>query len=138
MRYLGIDYGAKRIGLAISSEGIAFPREVIHNDAHLLTNIGEIVAKEKISAIVVGDTRSFVGTENPVTKEADAFIAKLRKETHLPVVTAWEAGSSVEASRYAPARAPRAGGPEARPHNDSAAAAIILQRYLDMRGSAID
>src|SRR3989344_7398246 len=128
MRYLAIDYGAKRIGLAISAEDIAFPRGVLENNASLLAALSELVAKEKVTHIVVGDTRSFRGGENPVTKDAESFIEKLKKETGLSVTSAWEAGSSVEASRYAP---------EGRPHDDSAAAAIILQRYLDMRGDAI-
>ncbi|MBI2610604.1 pre-16S rRNA-processing nuclease YqgF [Candidatus Kaiserbacteria bacterium] len=128
MRYLGIDYGTRRIGLSVSSEGIAFPRGVLENSAELLVVLREVITKEKIEAIVVGDTRSFGGGENPVTKDADAFIEKLKKETGLPVAVAREAGSSKEASRFAP---------EGRPHDDSAAATIILQRYLDMRGDAI-
>ena len=128
MRYLGIDYGAKRIGLAISSEGIAFPRGIVDNDANLFMALRELIMKEKVTRTIVGDTRSFGGGENPVTKDAESFIEKLKKETGLSVTSAWEAGSSVEASRYAP---------EGRPHDDSAAAAIILQRYLDMRGDAI-
>lgn len=124
MRYLGIDYGGKRIGLAISSEGIAFPRDTLDNDDALFVMLRDIIEKEKVSAVVVGDTRAFGGGENPITKEADAFIARLKKEMDVPVTPVWEAGSSVEASRYAP---------EGRPKDDAAAAAIILQRYLDMR-----
>lgn len=128
MRYLGIDYGAKRVGLAVSSEGIAFPHDGVENDGNLFAALCDIIAKEKISEVIVGDTRSFGGSENPITKEAEAFIKKLKRETGLPVTPAWEAGSSVEASRYAP---------EGRLKDDSAAAAIILQRYLDTRGDAI-
>jgi len=128
MRYLGIDYGAKRIGLSISSEGIAFPRGVFENDSTLLATLRELITKEKVTGIVIGDTRSFGGHENPVTKDAEKFIEKLKKDMGLSVATMWEAGSSVEASRFAG---------EKSPHDDSAAAAIILQRYLDMRGDAI-
>lgn len=129
MRYLGIDYGTKRIGLSISSEGIAFPRGVFENDATLLATLRELITKEKVTGIVIGDTRSFGGHENPVTKDAEKFIEKLKKDTGLSVTTMWEAGSSVEASRFSG---------EKRPHDDSAAAAIILQRYLDMHGDAVD
>jgi|SRR3989344_1311365 len=125
MRYLGIDYGAKRIGLAASSEGIAFPHSVVPNDATLFSALADIIAKEKIESIVVGDTRSFGGRENPVTKEAEVFIERLKKETSLPVTPAFEAGSSIEASRYAP---------DDMGHDDGAAAALILQRFLDMKG----
>ena len=122
MRYLGIDYGTKRIGIAVSSENIAFPRGVAENHADLFLIIVDIIEKEKITNIVVGDTRSFGGYDNSVTKELEAFVERLKEETNLPVVAAWEAGSSVEASRHAP---------DDKPHDDGAAAAIILQRYLD-------
>lgn len=125
MRYLGIDYGAKRIGVAVSTEGIAFPHGTIPNDGDTFGALSEIVAKEKVVSIIVGDTRSFGGHENLVTKEAEIFIERLKSETSLPVIAAWEAGSSIEASRYAP---------DAQSHDDSAAAAIILQRFLDTKG----
>lgn len=128
MRYLGIDYGAKRIGLAASSESIAFPHSVVANDAELFAVLRDVIAKEKIESIVIGDTRSFSGRENPVTKEAERFIERLKKETGLPVIAAFEAGSSIEASRYAP---------ENKAHDDGAAAALILQRYLDMHNESI-
>jgi len=125
-KYLGIDYGAKRIGIAVSNdEGtIAFPRATIKNDTQALESLTRLVADEKIGSIVVGDTRSFSNLENPVTKGAEGFVARLKKETSLPVTGAWEAGSSIEASRYAP---------ESAGHSDGAAAAIILQRFFDMR-----
>ncbi len=128
MRYLGIDYGAKRIGLAISDEGgsIAFPRETIANMSGVRAAIKEIIEKENIGFVVVGDTKSHGGIANPVTSHAERFVAELKEELNVPVAYGWEAGSSVEASRYAP---------EGKGHDDSAAAAIILQRFLDMRGT---
>lgn len=124
MRHLGIDYGSKRVGIAVSSEGIAFPRGVVANDDNLLAAVRDIAKKEKVSSIVVGDARSFGGMENPVTKDAEAFVARLRKETELPVATIWEAGSSVESSRYIGEK------------RDESAAAVILQRFLDARKRA--
>lgn len=124
MRYLGIDYGAKRVGLAVSDAdgAIAFPRTTIANDVKFLERLLSLIKEEKIERIVVGDTRAFSGYENPVTKDAELFMNKLNALSGLPVVSAWEAGSSVEASRYAPDDG----------HEDGAAAAIILQRYMDM------
>ncbi len=127
-KYLGIDYGTKRIGIAVSNdEGtIAFPRKAIKNGAQLFELLSRIIADEKVQSIVVGDTRSFSNLENPLTKEAEGFVTRLKKAMPLPVASAWEAGSSVEASRYAP---------EGASHSDSAAAAIILQRYIDTRAN---
>jgi len=128
MKYLGIDYGIRRVGVAISNaEGtIAFPRGIILNDEKLVSNLAEIIKEEKIEMIVVGDTRSHGGGENPVTAAAETFAARLAAETQTPVERVFEAWSSIEASRYAP---------EKEQHNDAAAAAIILQRYVDMHAS---
>lgn len=125
MKYLGIDYGEKRIGLAVSDDAgkIAFPRATVPNNGKLFETLAGIIAEEKIETIVVGDTRAFSGFENKVTKEAEDFVEQLKAKTNLPIKSSWEAGSSIEASRYAP---------EGESHNDSAAASIILQRYLDM------
>lgn len=125
MKYLGIDYGEKRVGIAVSDDAgsIAFPRTTLKNDAVLLEQLISLVENERIGMIVVGDTRAFSGFENPVTSEAERFMQTLREETNLAVEPAWEAGSSIEASRYAP---------EGTQHDDAAAAAIILQRYIDM------
>lgn len=127
MKYLGIDYGAKRIGTAVSDDGgnIAFPRAVIENDERLLSSVVRMIQEEKIGSIVVGDTRSSSDRENPVTKDSDVFVERLKQETQLPVERVRELWSSIEASRYAP---------KGEEHNDAAAAAVILQRFLDMRG----
>jgi len=126
MKYLGIDYGSKRIGLAISDDAgsIAFPLEVVETTS-ARSRIKEIVQEKRIGAIVVGDTRSTGGGENPVTKEAEAFVENLAQEVGVPISRAFEGWSSIEASRYAP---------EGKGHDDTAAAAIILQRFLDMYG----
>lgn len=126
MKYLGIDYGAKRVGIAVSDEGgtIAFPRGTLENGPDIVEHVTKRATEDQVEKIVVGDTRSFSGLENPVTKESDEFVERLKQATGLPVERAWEAGSSIEASRYAP---------EGQGHDDSSAAAVILQRFLDMR-----
>lgn len=125
MRILGIDYGAKRLGIAVSDAegGFAFPKSVIANDANALGIILELIETEKVGAVVVGDTRAATGAENPVTFEADRFCEALEDQLDIPMHRAWEAWSSVEAGRFAPDGK----------HDDSAAAAIILQRFLDSR-----
>lgn len=130
MKYLGIDYGAKLIGFAVSDNNgmIAFPRAVVANDEKLIPFILNLINEDKVGTVVVGDTRVLSGGANPITKEADAFIENLQAMIHVPVVKIWEAWSSVEASRYAP---------KGEEHNDGAAAAIILQRFLDMKGDSV-
>ncbi|MBI5457577.1 Holliday junction resolvase RuvX [Candidatus Kaiserbacteria bacterium] len=127
MKYLGIDYGTKRVGVAVSDAAgtIAFPRATLPNDDKLLSHLEKLVKNEKIGSIVVGDTRSHGGKDNPVTAEAEAFVAALEGAIAVPIERVWEMWSSIEASRYAP---------EGKGHDDAAAAAVILQRFLDMHG----
>ncbi len=125
MKYLGIDYGAKRVGLAISDdEGkIAFPRATVPNDEKLLQFIYRMCEEEKVGQVIIGDTRSHSGAGNPVTAQADKFIEEFAKLVAIPIERAPEMWSSIEASRYAP---------EGKGHDDASAAAIILQRFLEM------
>lgn len=131
MKYLGIDYGTKRVGIAVSdADGtIAFPRAAFPNDAKLVDEIAALVEREGVEALVIGDTKTHGGAENPVTKEARAFAEKLEKRIGVPVTPAFELWSSIEASRYAP---------EGKGHDDASAAAIILQRYLEMHTGRVE
>lgn len=124
MRYLGLDYGDKIIGVALSDEGgaFAFPKENIANDERAVEYLARIALENKVSGIIVGDTRADNGADNRITAEADAFIKKLSENTAAPISTIREAWSTFEAARYAP---------QGQKHDDAAAAAIILQRYLD-------
>lgn len=124
MRYLGLDYGAKRIGIAVSDAagGFAFPRETIPNDYTAIDRLAKLVKEEGIGEVVLGDARAVSGDANPITAEAERFGKMLETYLRLPVRTVWEAWSSIEAGRFAP---------KGKEHDDSAAAAIILQRHLD-------
>lgn len=129
MRYLGVDYGSKRVGIAVSDDAgsFAFPKQTVINDHRLVARIAEIAAMEKVQAIVIGDARSLSGGHNKITGEADRFSENLRDATKLTMFRIREAYSSAEAMRFAPAH---------HRHDDSAAAAIILQRFLDDHGDA--
>lgn len=124
MRYLGLDYGKKRIGVAVSDAdgGFAFPRETIPNDHTTIDRLMKLVSEEGIGAIVLGDARAINGAENPITSETEQFAKTIETHLKISVNPIWEAWSSVEAGRFAP---------KGKEHDDSAAAAIILQRYLD-------
>ncbi len=126
MKYLGIDFGMKRIGLAVSDGAgtIAFPRATLPNDGKVFSQIAQLITDEKVGAIVVGDTRSHGGKDNPVTADAESFVAALEVKITVPIERIWEMWSSIEASRYAP---------EGKGHDDASAAAVILQRFLDTR-----
>lgn len=127
MKYLGLDYGSKYIGVAISDTrgAMAFPREIIVSDHAALGRIVQMVKEEKIDQIIMGDTRANNDLPNIVTPEAESFADALTRATGKPVARVSELWTSFEAARYAPDQN----------HNDAAAAAIILQRYIDMRSS---
>lgn len=130
-RFLGIDFGTKRIGLAISDENrrLAFPKEVIFNDKNTLSRIEEVVKEENIFEIVVGESTNFYGTSNPVDEQIKTFIVKLQDKVGLPVRTQKEFMTSVEARRY---KDKNNNKKESNTNSvDAGAAALILQRYLD-------
>jgi|SRR3989344_461615 len=125
MKYLGIDFGMKRVGTAVSNEEgtIAFPRATLKNDESLVAEILKIIETEKIGEIVIGDTKALSGEPNPIVSlSADLFMEELKENTAIPIEKVFEGWSSIEASRYAP---------KGKEHDDAAAAAIILQRFLD-------
>ncbi len=125
MRYIGIDYGAKRTGIAISDLAgtFAFPREVLLTNDLLADRIAAYATEEGVTEIVLGDARTDSGAANEITPRVDAC-ARALEERGLIVHRAREAWSSAEAMRYAP---------PGKRHDDAAAAAIILQRFLDAR-----
>lgn len=124
MKYLGIDYGAKRTGVALSDkEGLlAYPHAVLATAPALVMDIAALAMKEGAETIVIGDSRDFNGKENPIMKRVRPFAAALAKETGVPVVHEPEVLTSQEADRT-PAGRDRL--------RDARAAAIMLQSYLD-------
>ena len=79
MRFLGIDFGTKRIGIALSDENgtLSFPKEIVLNDANTFKKIGEIIKKEKVGEIVVGESVDFSGRLNVLSARIEIFISEL-------------------------------------------------------------
>ena len=123
MRYIGIDYGEKRIGLALSDpEGkIAMPFKTIANARRVLAEIAAIVKKEGAQKIVVGLPVPFSGGASLQTKVVKEFAEKLRDIVGVPV--------DFENELLTTRLAERSGTPKQK--IDMAAAAIILQSYID-------
>ncbi|MDP3989059.1 MAG: Holliday junction resolvase RuvX [bacterium] len=123
MKILGIDYGTKRIGLAVarSEDGIAFPLEVVSNGLLAAPEVAGISMREDIEKIVVGESKRLDGSHNQLHEEVAQFVGELESLTGLPVVFENEVYSTQQAARIQ--------GKGAR--IDASAAAIILQAYLD-------
>ncbi len=127
-KYLGIDYGTKHIGIAISDDtgSIAFPKIIFENDQTLLPRIIDLVRDENISVVVIGESRNKDGIENSVMNQARSFIADLERSLSVVVYFEPEYYSSIEARRDVD-------GSFSGEHSlvDAKAAAIILNRYLE-------
>ena len=140
MRFLGIDYGTKRIGVAISDESgvLAFPKEIIENNNDKLESLREIIKHENVSEIVVGESVDFSGKLNVLSAKIDVFIKELKDKFNLPVHKQKEFLTTDEARKegkskkdLSPSQAHSKLKDKKRGHIDSGAAALILQRYLD-------
>lgn len=142
MRYMGIDFGSKRVGLALSDESgtLAFPHSVLVNDKQLLSRVQGIVQEQKVEIIVLGESKDFSGTDNPIAEHAENFKKALETLTRRKVVYEPEFLTSAQAGRRQ-ARRPhgsRGSGLRAKHQRtnemlDASAAAIILQSFLDRK-----
>ena len=140
MRIIGIDLGERRIGLAVSdaSETLATPVKTIErgrSDAAavelLRSTIEEIADQEEVGSIVVGLPRRLDGSPNLQTPRVKKMIDLLTRQLKIPVVTQDERLSSREAEERLAIGERDWRRRKAR--LDAAAAAVILQDYLDAR-----
>jgi len=140
MRILGIDYGHRRLGIAVSDDEkiLASPLPVYSRcslDVDLAFLIG-IVKENEVERVVVGLPRNMNGSIGKMAKEALSFAWKLRRKINIPISTFDERMTSVEAERVLVetnlSRKRRKG------LRDSMAAVLILQGYLDRLGTKKD
>jgi putative holliday junction resolvase len=133
MRYLGIDYGTKKVGLALSDEAgaMGFPHAIVLNTPHLVEELARLIKEREVGAVVMGESRDFSGKENPSAQEARALAEELEARTSIPVHFEPETLTTQEARRL-PDGTRAAGSPDV----DSSAAALILTSYLERTRSA--
>jgi putative Holliday junction resolvase len=140
MRALGIDYGKKRVGIALSdSEGnIAFSNCVIENNVDFKTlskKIFDICKENSVDTVVVGDSRNYKGEDNAIMNEVRKFVAEFKQVSGLEVVFEPEIMSSQEASTIHDMVSGNTAGTNRtivkQNDIDATAAAIILQSYLN-------
>lgn len=123
-KYVGIDYGTKRVGVAVSDDqgSMAFPKEIIQNAG--LERVADRVARlcNEVGArdVVLGESKNFKGEDNAVMKEVRELINHLEARG-LDVIFEPELFSTMQAERL-----------QGRLDDiDASAAAVILQSYLD-------
>lgn len=120
MKYLGIDFGLRKIGIALGDDvtNIAAPLEVVENNEDLLVYLATMVEQEDIDSVIVGLPSREQGE---VTKE---FVQELERIVKVPVYLEDESYSSVESQRLQKEYGSRV-------EEDALAAMLILQAYLD-------
>jgi putative Holliday junction resolvase len=140
MRTLAIDFGARRLGLAITdaSGTLARPLDtlVVAGAADAIEQVVRVVGRltdeeDGLHAIVVGMPRRLDGTLSPAAAGVTAFVAALEGRVALPIATEDERLTSREAESRLAQRERDWRKRKAR--LDAAAAAIILQDFLDRR-----
>ena len=139
MRALGIDYGERRIGLALSDATglLASPWKQIPNDANavgaarrLADEVKRLQAEDDgLAAVVIGLPRRLSGEANEQTGRVQAFARVLAEEIALPITLQDERLTSHEADEILAQREPD--WRKRKPQVDAMAAAIILQEFLD-------
>ena len=121
-RVLGIDYGSKRVGIAVSNEDATFalPFCVLQNSSTLVSEIMAIAKENGVEDIVMGESKDYKGKPNPIH---DSILALKRQleDSNMKVFLEPEFMTSMQAERFQ------------GKHDklDASAAAIILQSYLD-------
>lgn len=132
-KILGIDMGTKRIGLALSNiEGtFAFPLktleivQVAKNLPSIANQIGVIAHENDVEEIVIGESKTFAGQDNPIMEHVHALKPLLEAQS-FAVHFIPEFMTSSEATRHQ----------GKNDHIDASAAAIILQTFLDKKANA--
>lgn len=120
MTYLGVDYGTKRIGLAIASDDarVAVPKGTIENNADVFEHLAEIINREEAGKIILGVPVSMDGTEGDFATRVRAFGKEIEREIGLEVAYIDEKLTSQEAREQGAADV------------DAASAVLILQDFL--------
>lgn len=130
MRYLGIDYGTKRVGTALSDKLgiIANSYQLLANDQNLIANLTKIINEEQVDAIVMGLPKH-MHNELSVTAHEVLSLRDQLAFLNLPIYFQDERRSTTEAERILVAA--DLSRQKRKQKIDNLAATIILQTYLD-------
>lgn len=123
MNYLGVDYGTKQIGLAVSVGGIISPLVVLPNNPMFFQSLQRLVEEYLVDGVYVGVSHG------KVADKTNKFVTQIRGMLKCSVETVEEAVSTIEAGQiYKNNRNKRK---DYKGNIDSVAAAVILRRVID-------
>lgn len=122
MRKMGIDYGSKRVGVALTNEDgtMAFPHEVLSNDAKLQEKLEAIITKQHVEEIIIGHSLDRDGQPNKIHAAVEELIMDLTLSVGLPIHLVPE--------QYTTQAALRTQG--RNDMTDASAAALILDTFI--------
>ena len=125
-KYLGIDYGASKIGLALADlqTKIATPYKILIKAKDPIAKIKEICRQENIEKIIVGLPAGLKGVDSKQYKDVVNFINRLKQELSLEIIEQDEKMTSIYAQKLLRET-------KTKKFDDAVAAMLILQSYLD-------
>ncbi len=132
-RVLAIDYGKKRVGIAVSDplNLFAIPVATLSNDANLMVEIKKIIAEKEVGKIVLGYPLKEDGSRYDFTLEVEKFKKKLENVVNLEIEFVDERYSSSVASERILQSVPSRKKRQNKALIDQGAAAVILEDYLN-------
>jgi len=133
-RILGLDYGERRIGIALSDplQIIAKPLTVIdRKKTDYIFQLSKIIVENEIISIVVGLPLTLKGKKSKQTKTVLSFIDELQSKLTIPILQIDERLSSIAAEKSLQMQNIKTGYEKGKV--DETAAAIFLQEYLDSK-----
>ena len=132
-RFLGIDYGTVRIGLALSDPTgtLASPLPFLENKSpqQVTTALSELIQTHQIAGLVIGLPRNMDGTYGPSAQKVRDFIGQIQKSISLPITPIDERLTTAQASKQLSGIGMNQ--KQLRKKVDSSSACLILQQYLD-------
>jgi putative Holliday junction resolvase len=122
MKYLGIDYGTKRVGTAMSDDSgmMAFPDEVLTNDSKLIQKLQEKIKKNNVKKVVIGESKNYKMEDNAIMTEILDLKSVIETTLEIDAVLQPEFMSSMQAEKIQ----------GKNDMIDASAASIILKAYL--------
>jgi putative Holliday junction resolvase len=140
VRFLAIDHGTKRMGLALSDELklIAQPLGYFPSEpfADFLTRLQDIISEKSVELVLVGLPRNMDGSFGPAAQKVREFVAALQDALAIPVRTWDERLTSTQANRLLVSANVRRD--QRKEKVDATAAAILLQSFLDAQTASED
>jgi putative Holliday junction resolvase len=137
-RVMAVDYGTKRIGIAVSDElrMLASARGIIQSGPNAIAQILAAASRDGVRTILIGIPRTLSNTDSDMTRQVRQFAAKLRDQASamgIDVVDRDERLTSVMANDYIAQSGLSKRRREEKSLRDEEAARIVLQEYLDQQ-----